>query len=162
MDLRVYNPVSKELRREVVVRSPFFLPDETRRRLERWLRGREEYRAPRRADVVIVSCGKSGRTWLRTMISRFFQLRYELGTRSLINLDNFHYNRRGIPRVLFTHDTYLRYYTGSFENKHEYRRTKSLLIVRHPADVAVSQFFQWKHRIRPRKKWLNQYPEHGD
>ena len=33
-----------------------------------------------------------------------------------------------------------------------------MLLVRHPADVAVSQYFQWKHRIQPRKKWLNQYP----
>jgi hypothetical protein len=34
-------------------------------------------------------------------------------------------------------------------------------MVRHPADVAVSQYFQWKHRILPRKKWLNEYPLHG-
>jgi hypothetical protein len=27
--------------------------------------------------------------------------------------------------------------------------------------VAVSQFHQWKFRMRPRKKGLNKYPEHG-
>jgi len=33
--------------------------------------------------------------------------------------------------------------------------------VRKPQDVAVSQFFQWKYRMRPAKKAMNRYPEHG-
>jgi alcohol sulfotransferase len=33
-------------------------------------------------------------------------------------------------------------------------------MVRDPRDVAVSQFFQWKFRMRPEKKALNAYPEH--
>jgi hypothetical protein len=33
--------------------------------------------------------------------------------------------------------------------------------VRKPQDVAVSQYFQWKYRMRPYKKALNAYPEHG-
>ena len=36
-----------------------------------------------------------------------------------------------------------------------------MLLVRQPADVAVSQFHQWKFRMRPHKKGLNKYPEHG-
>jgi len=27
--------------------------------------------------------------------------------------------------------------------------------------VAVSQYFQWRYRMRPHKKWLNDYPPHG-
>ena len=38
---------------------------------------------------------------------------------------------------------------------------KVVLLVRQPADVAVSQFHQWKFRMRPHKKGLNKYPEHG-
>jgi hypothetical protein len=38
---------------------------------------------------------------------------------------------------------------------------KVVLLIRNPLDVAVSQFFQWKFRMRPGKKALNQYPEHG-
>jgi hypothetical protein len=34
-----------------------------------------------------------------------------------------------------------------------------VLLVRDPGDTAVSQFFQWKHRMRPRKKAINDYPE---
>jgi Sulfotransferase domain len=37
-----------------------------------------------------------------------------------------------------------------------------LLLVRHPADTAVSQFFQWKHRMKPRKRMLNSYPATKD
>lgn len=37
-----------------------------------------------------------------------------------------------------------------------------MLLIRDPKDVAVSQFFQWKHRMQPSKKTLNGYPPHGD
>ena len=33
-------------------------------------------------------------------------------------------------------------------------------MVRNPIDVAVSQFFQWKYRMRPEKKAMNKYPPH--
>ncbi|GIX29887.1 MAG: hypothetical protein KatS3mg124_0359 [Porticoccaceae bacterium] len=36
-----------------------------------------------------------------------------------------------------------------------------VLLVRDPRDVAVSQFFQWRYRMRPAKKYLNDYPPHG-
>ena len=35
------------------------------------------------------------------------------------------------------------------------------MLVRDPRDVAVSQYFQWKYRMLPRKKMLNNYPPHG-
>jgi hypothetical protein len=35
------------------------------------------------------------------------------------------------------------------------------MLVRDPRDVAVSQYFQWKFRMRPVKKLLNDYPPHG-
>jgi hypothetical protein len=40
-----------------------------RRDLERWLRGREQVSKLRRADAVVVSYGKAGRTWLRVLLS---------------------------------------------------------------------------------------------
>lgn len=156
-----YATITKKLRREIVVRTLFFLPDQRKRELERWLRGREELHILRRCDVAIVSCGKSGRTWLRTLLSRFFQLRFHLAGHALINFDSHAYIRDGIPRLTFTHDAYLKYYTGNFASKSEYRDKPTVLMVRHPADVAVSQYHQWKHRILPRKKWLNEYPLHG-
>ena len=151
---------AKRLRREVPVRGLFFLPEDSRRQLERWLRGREEFRSLRHADVAIVSCGKSGRTWLRMLVSRFFQIRYGFSGGALISGSNLHHLHKDIPRILLTHDSYLKYYTGNFQTKFEYRTIKTMLLARHPADVAVSQYFQWKYRIQPRKKWLNEYPTH--
>jgi hypothetical protein len=151
----------KLLTRELAVLLAFWMPADRRRRLERRLRGKEEFRRLRRADCVVVSFGKSGRTWLRVLLSRFFQLRYGLRKSAFIGFDNLHRRDARIPRIFFTHDNYLRDYTGNLDNRADFYDRRTVLLVRHPADVAVSQYFQWKFRMRPHKKGLNKYPEHG-
>jgi Sulfotransferase domain len=153
--------VWKRVSRELILLFAFFLPPERKRALERRLRGKEEFRKLRLADVVVVSFGKSGRTWVRVLLSRFFQLRFGLKPSSFIGFDNLHRKDAGIPRVFFTHDNYLRDFTGNRDTKHDFYGKKVVLLVRQPADVAVSQFHQWKFRMRPHKKGLNKYPEHG-
>ncbi len=152
-----YVPPDRILR-ELVVRATFFLPYETRRRIERLHRGWEEYRRLRRADAVVVSYGKSGRTWLRMLLSRWFQLRYGLPPQALLGFDNFHRADPRIPRIFFTHDNYLRDWTGHRDDRRDFYDRRTVLLVRDPRDVAVSQFFQWKYRMRPAKKRLNRYP----
>ena len=156
----MYN-VWKTISRQVVLALAFFLPAERKIRLERWLRGREEARKLRLADAVIVSYGKAGRTWLRVMISRYLTLAYGLRGERLIGFDNFHRQDRRVPKLFFTHDNYLRDYTGAGESRRDFRDKKVVLLVRSPQDTAVSQYFQWKFRMRARKKNLNDYPEHG-
>lgn len=151
----------KKLTRELVMLAVFWMPADRKRHIERWLRGREEFRKLGLADVVVVSFGKSGRTWLRVMLSRFFQLRYGLKSSAFIGFDNLNRKHEGIPRVFFTHDNYLRDFTGHTDSKADFRDKKVVLMVRDPADVAVSQFHQWKFRMRPGKKSLNKYPGHG-
>jgi len=154
--------VLKKVTRLVVLKPLFFLPTDAKIRLERRLRGREQAKKLRRADCVIVSFGKSGRTWLRVMLSRFYQVRHGLSERHLIGFDNLHLRNPAIPRIFFTHDNYLKDYTGNGDSKADYYGAKVVLLVRHPADVAVSQYHQWRHRMRPHKKALNAYPEHGE
>lgn len=132
---------------------------EERLKLERRLRGEEEFRKLQRADAVFVSYGKAGRTWLRVLISRVYQVRHGLSEGNLIGFDNLHWKVRAIPKLLFTHDNYLKDYTGNQADKRDYYDHKVALLVRHPADTAVSQFFQWKFRMRERKKAMNRYPE---
>jgi hypothetical protein len=151
----------KKLTRELTLLLCFWLSPEKKRALERRLRGREEARKLALADVVVVSFGKSGRTWLRVMLSRFYQLRYGLKSSAFIGFDNLNRKHAGIPRIFFTHDNYLRDYTGHTGDKSDFYDKKVVLLVRDPADVAVSQFHQWKFRMRPGKKSLNKYPEHG-
>jgi hypothetical protein len=134
------------------------LPTQYKVRAERYLRGWEEYQLLENSDVVVVSFGKSGRTWLRVLLSRFYQVRYGLPASNLIRNDSFHRLNAAVPRVHFTHDNYLSDFTGTVGSKSDYAGKRILLLVRHPADVAVSQFFHWKHRMKPRKRLLNAYP----
>jgi len=152
--------IIKQITREATLLALFFLPQEKKIRLERWLRGREEFRRLQQSDCVIVSFGKSGRTWLRVMLSRFYQVKYNLSQRSFLGFDNFHRKNLAIPKVLFTHDNYLKDYTGHQDSKVDFYDKKVILLARDPRDVAVSQFFQWENRMRPRKKALNKYPAH--
>ena len=151
----------KKVSRELITRSAFFLSTEDRRKLERRLRGKEEKRKLDLADAVIVSFGKSGRTWLRMLMSRFYQTRYDLPQAAFIGFDNLAKKDSRIPRLFFTHDNYLKDYTGNTDDKSDFYGKKVVLLVRDPRDTAVSQFFQWKYRMRSAKKGLNDYPEHG-
>jgi len=134
------------------------LPRAKRYPTERWLRGWLESKRLAAADFVIVSFGKSGRTWLRVLISRLYQQQHGLPEGSLIEFGNFHRANSAIPRLLFTHDNYLRDYTGDGGSKKAYAGKRVILLVRHPADITVSQYFQWKHRMREHKIALNEYP----
>ena len=139
----------------------FFLPQPRRKALDRWLRGREEQRKLQLADYVLMSWGKSGRTWLRVMLSRFYQTAYAVPAVRMLEFDNFKRANPAIPSVFFTHGNYLRDYTGNWADKREFYGKKIVMLVRDPRDIAVSQYFQWKYRMRPLKKMLNDYPAHG-
>jgi len=155
----MYHTVLKKLSRFMVTRSVFFLPRERRIAIERRHRGREQFGKLCRADVTVVSFGKSGRTWLRVMLSRIYQLRHGLPAGSLLSFDNLHRKHPDIPTVFFTHDNYVRDYTGSTDVKSDYGACKVVLLVRHPADVTVSQYFQWKHRMKASKIDLLEFPD---
>src|SRR3954454_22357143 len=90
--------------REAISAAAVVLPAPRRVALERWLRGREEAGKLARADAVVVSFGNSGRTWLRVLLSRFYQTRHGLPRLGIIEFDNLHRRNPAIPRVLFTHD----------------------------------------------------------
>ncbi len=147
--------------REIIVAGVFFLPWPRRKAVERWLRGREEYRKLQLADWVLMSWGKSGRTWLRVMLSRFYQVKHGLAEKELIGFDNLKRLNPAIPSVVFSHNNYLRDYTRNWHSKSHFQGKRIVLLVRDPRDVAVSQFFQWKYRMRPAKKLLNDYPPDG-
>jgi alcohol sulfotransferase len=125
---------------------------------ERKLRGVEQFDKLQRADVVVVSFGKSGRTWLRVMVSHLFRVMYGLPDNAIMGFDNFHNLDRRVPRVFFTHDNYIKDFTGDFESKAPFYGKRVVLLARDPRDVAVSQFFQWKFRIKPSKIAINNYP----
>ena len=148
--------------RHLITGALFFLPRSRRFAIERRLRGKEEYRKLQSADWVLISWGKSGRTWFRVTLSRFYQLMHGLPLRHLLEFDNLHKKNPAIPRVLFSHNNYLRAYLEDWDTLNHFHGKKVVMLVRDPRDVAVSQFFQWKYRMRPHKILLNQYPAKGE
>lgn len=156
----LHTPI-KKLNRFIVTKSVFFLPEERRLAIERRHRGWEQYRKLRKSDCAIASYGNSGRTWLRVMLSRFYQVKYGFEKPRLINFDNFHRRNAAIPTMFFTHDNFIKDYTGNVDSKADFYGCKTVLLVRNPADVSVSQYFQWLHRMKREKKALNRFPPHG-
>jgi alcohol sulfotransferase len=128
---------------------------------ERKLRGAEQFEKLQRADIVLVSFGKSGRTWLRVMMSHLFRVMYKLPRNAVLGFDNFHNLNREVPKVFFTHDNYIKDFTGDLHSKEPFYNKRVILLARDPRDVAVSQFFQWKFRIKPTKVAINNYPPQG-
>jgi hypothetical protein len=126
------------IRRELILLPLFFLPGKKRIDVDRWLRGREEYRKLQMADFVLMSWGKSGRTWLRVMMSRFYQMKYGIPDRYMLGFDNYHRMNPAVPRIFFTHGNYLRNYTGDWESKADFYGKRIVMLVRDPRDVAVS------------------------
>lgn len=104
------------------------------------------------ADVVVVSYAKSGRTWLRAMLSRLYQRRFGLAENLLLSHDNMHNLNPQVPIVFFTHDGDPIGSTKSLRrDKSAYDGKKVIYLMRHPCDVAVSHYFQMKHRKSGKK-----------
>lgn len=143
-------------------RALFFLTEHQRNSVERRIRGRQELSKLQRADCVIVSYSKSGRTWLRIMLWKFYQLRFDLSDASMLDFDMGKSPAPGVPRVMFTHDTYTADAVGQQNAKAPFHEKKVILMVRHPGDVAVSNYFQWKYRTKAAKLSLIDLPQHSE
>jgi alcohol sulfotransferase len=128
---------------------------------ERVLRGEEQYHSLRQCDVAVVSFGKSGRTWLRVMLSEALRLRFGLPAGPMLGFDNFHRLDPRVPRVFFTHDNYIKDFTAAPASKAPFYDKPVVLLVRDPRDVSVSNYFQWRFRMKPDKKKINRYPPAG-
>jgi hypothetical protein len=99
------------------------------------------------ADVIVVSLGKSGRTWLRVFLYAYFcraeKREFTLKAEELAGAK--------IPKMIFTHDLWGYRTARKLEDRLRGRqlipapqsRNKAiLLLVRDPRDVVVSLFFQ--------------------
>ena len=96
------------------------------------------------------------------MMSRYYQLVFGIPERVSCSASTISTAASpAIPKIFFTHDNYIKDYTGEFDSKASFYSKKVVLLVRNPKDIAVSQYFQWQHRMRPAKKKLNRYPPHA-
>ncbi len=157
----MFNTVYKKASRWLVMTACFWLSEAKKIQLERWLRGRHESAQLRRSDVVVVSFGKSGRTWLRVLLDRVRFNSSQSDERPLSKLRDLIRRDDGLPRIFFTHDNYIKDYSGHFDSKVDFYGRRVVLLVRDPRDVTVSQYFQWQHRMNPMKTRLNHFPPKG-
>jgi Sulfotransferase domain len=103
----------------------------------------------RRSDAVLVSFPKCGRTWLRVMVGRAFQLHFGLPDHTdLTELAHLAEIDRRVPLVLVTHDDDAQYKAPAEveRDKSRYRQRRVVLLVRDPRDVIVSLYHQMHGR----------------
>jgi hypothetical protein len=119
-----------------------------------WLHRRKWVRKNRRmlheADALVISHTKSGRTWLRVMISHLYHLKYGTPATELMNFDNLHRLNPHIPRIFFTRDTRIPTLTRNNGYISAVTNKKTLFLVRDPRDVAVSFYFHVCNRASDR------------
>ena len=107
----------------------------------------------RHADAVIISFPKSGRTFVRAMLSRLFQRRFGIDERRLLEFPMLLRAAPGVPRLLFTHaGDAMRTADEIHLDPADYEHCRVVLLVRHPGDVAVSRYHHIKHRSRDRAR----------
>jgi hypothetical protein len=112
----------------------------------------------RKCDVLVISIGKSGRTWLRVMINKYISLAYDVP----FNLDDLSSQNDSIPSILYTHEM-SRHYGATLRERilGKYivpdkimSGKKVILMYRDPRDVIVSLYFHSLKRGRKKNKGL--------
>ena len=120
----------------------------------------------RRAGLIIVGHPKSGNTWLRTMLSRLYQVRAGAPSDFTVKTDELALAYPGAPRILATNGEYS--YEGAIggvldESSPDsvYKQKPVVFLARHPGDIAVSWYVQFTKRQSVYKQELiNAFIEH--
>ena len=112
-----------------------------RYKFERW--NAKKLRKLDRADVVLLRYPKSGVTWLRVMITHIYRSRLGLPPSHLIGSQEFEGVAPAAPRLFVAMDN-----IGLARDALAARLAarKTVLLLRHPRDVAVSLYFHFAKR----------------
>jgi hypothetical protein len=137
------------------------LPAKARVSLRRKYLAQLELAKADKATFLIIGHPKSGNTWLKVMISRLYQLRYDLPESSLINTDEFARKIPQIPRLAATNGCYsyeaevgALLSTGVADNP--LRHKPVMFLARNPIDIAVSWYHQFtKRQSRAKQELIN-------
>lgn len=152
--------VSDLTKRRLILSSTAMLPKPLRIFARYKLLAHLELAKGRRAKIFIIAHLKCGNTWLCTMISRLYQVRYGLpSTLLMLHSDELAQRNPAIPRFLVTNGHYS--YEGIIgevlaadQPASELHQKKIIFLVRHPCDIAVSWYFQFTKRESAVKREL--------
>ncbi len=109
----------------------------------------------RAVDVVVVSIKKSGRTWVRAMLTRLFHNVYGTPTNLLLDAANHKSLNPAAPSVLFAHDSdpvALADHVAA--DLSVYDGVNVVLLVRNPADIIVSLYHHYSTRKTGKRQKL--------
>jgi len=119
----------------------------------------------KRADVLVISPGKSGRTWLRVLIHRALALHFDVP----FDVERMGRDRDDVPFLVFTHELAshvrddppgCRLLGRSLVPNSIAARKKVLLLARDPRDVIVSSFFHKTKRSKRIDCTLSEFIRH--
>jgi hypothetical protein len=127
---------------------------------------RLELAKAKRTGLLIIGHPKSGNTWLRTMLSRLYQVRHGLPASLIVTSDELARRHPAIPRISATNGYYS--YEGAVgaalapdAPESPLRHKPIVFLARHPSDIAVSWFFQFTKRQSAHKQELiNHFIDH--
>jgi hypothetical protein len=114
----------------------------------------------RNADVLVLSIGKSGRTWLRVLLNKYLSLRYGLE----FSINDMSKHDGALPSVIYAHELWMHHSEAKLwqylSGKHIIPdgmlfSKKAVLLARDPRDVVVSLFFQVTKRRKGKKNAMD-------
>lgn len=115
------------------------------------------------ADCCLISYQKAGRTWLRTMIGRYYQLVENLDENDILKITEsgaFYSNLRPeMPNIVAHHDdnAHRKVSDELSRDKSYYNDKKVIFLCRDPRDVIVSNFYHMKYRAKSYEGTLNEF-----
>lgn len=111
------------------------------------------------ADVIVLSVGKSGRTWLRVLINKYLSLTFNIP----FSLDDMGKGNEKVPSIVYTHEIAKHFEKSLWQRinssrlmipDHILMNKKVIVLFRDPRDVIVSQYFQKTKRSSRTKDTL--------
>lgn len=100
-------------------------------------------------EIAILSYPKCGRTWLRLMLGRALTLHFQLADVNMLELEMLAESDPRIPYLCFSHDGPANLQTAvqiHAQTKQEYAGKPVILLVRDPADIIISYYFEYTRR----------------
>jgi len=150
---------SDRMKRRVILRSTALLPTPVRLSTRYRLLAILERGKARRGNSIIIGHPKSGNTWLRTMIARAYQIKFGLPPTVALKTDELHRVNPEIPRFCVSNGYYS--YESALAELLDgdgfdpaVAGKPVVLLLRHPADIAVSWYIQFTKRVSPAKREL--------
>lgn len=151
--------LSDGVKKALIIAPTQLLPIDVRVALRRKHLARLELAKAEKASLLIIGHPKSGNTWLKVMLSRLYQVRYNLPSNRLINTDELARKHPEIPRLAATNGCYS--YEQAVGNllaagapDNSLRHKPVIFLARQPIDIAVSWFHQFTKRQSMAKQEL--------